>query len=160
MEKDLEFRWELAEGGGRLTDADTEIVTYCAPDEPGLTRLRLRATQGEKTCTAEAICTVTDALLPAAGGRHGPHKGLPGYTFRHAPGKLWRSHFDEDKNIVVINNGHRDFVFAAQQPGRKLRYICRLFTKELVIYNFPGLSADQLLERLIELSLFTEENLR
>jgi len=30
----------------------------------------------------------------------------------------------------------------------------------LVFHNFPGYSADQLLERMIELSLYTEENLR
>ncbi|MGH8274278.1 MAG: hypothetical protein ACRES9_08525 [Gammaproteobacteria bacterium] len=36
----------------------------------------------------------------------------------------------------------------------------RLYAKELVLQNFPGESADKLLERLIELSLYTEENLR
>jgi hypothetical protein len=36
----------------------------------------------------------------------------------------------------------------------------RLYSKEMVQKNFPGLPADQLLERLIELSLYTEEHLR
>ena len=36
----------------------------------------------------------------------------------------------------------------------------RLFAKELVLKNFPGHSPEQLLERMIELSLYTEENLR
>lgn len=34
-----------------------------------------------------------------------------------------------------------------------LRYICRLYAKELVLRNFIGAPADELLERLIELSL-------
>jgi hypothetical protein len=35
----------------------------------------------------------------------------------------------------------------------------RLFAKELVLRNFRGLPADQLLERMVELSLRTEEHL-
>ena len=35
----------------------------------------------------------------------------------------------------------------------------RLYTKELVLRNFPGLPADQMLERMVELSLRTEEKL-
>ena len=76
------------------------------------------------------------------------------------PGELRRSRFNADQNVIVINNGHRDFVFAAQNKSLKLRYICRLFAKELVIRNFPGYSADELLERMIELLLYAEENLR
>jgi hypothetical protein len=62
--------------------------------------------------------------------------------------------------VVVINNGHRDFVFASRNKALKLRYICRLFAKELVAKNFAGLPPGDLLERLIELSLYTEENLK
>jgi len=61
---------------------------------------------------------------------------------------------------LVINAGHRDFIYAANQNVRKLRYICRLFAKELILHNFIGMPSDQLLERLIELSLYTEENLK
>ena len=61
---------------------------------------------------------------------------------------------------VVINNGHRDFVFASKSKVLKLRYITRLFSKELVLRNFAGLAAPQLLERLIELTLRAEENLK
>lgn len=41
-----------------------------------------------------------------------------------------------------------------------IRYLCRLFAKELVYKNFPGYSPEQLLERMIELSLYAEEHLR
>jgi hypothetical protein len=60
----------------------------------------------------------------------------------------------------VINNGHRDFVYAARNRMLKLRYICRLFAKELVLRNFAGVAQDELLERLLELTLYTEEHLR
>ncbi len=60
----------------------------------------------------------------------------------------------------MVNSGHRDFVYAARNKALKLRYICRLFAKELVLRNFIGVPPDQLLERLIELGLYTEENLK
>ena len=59
-----------------------------------------------------------------------------------------------------MNNGHRDYLYAAQKHSRKLKYICRLFAKELVLANFPGFDSRELLERVIELSLYAEENLR
>ena len=62
--------------------------------------------------------------------------------------------------MVVINNGHRDFVYASRTRILKLRYICRLFAKELVFHNFPGQQRDALLERMVELSLYAEEHLR
>ncbi len=60
----------------------------------------------------------------------------------------------------VINNAHRDFVYASKEKPRKLRYICRLFVKELILANFLNADSAQLLERMIELSLYTEESLR
>jgi hypothetical protein len=36
----------------------------------------------------------------------------------------------------------------------------RLYVKELVLRNFAGLSAEQLLERMVELSLYAEEKLK
>ncbi|MDA0322333.1 MAG: hypothetical protein O2923_06400 [Verrucomicrobia bacterium] len=60
----------------------------------------------------------------------------------------------------MINNGHRDFVYASRNRSLKLRYICRLFCKELVQKNFPGESPSELLERMVELSLHAEENLK
>jgi len=73
---------------------------------------------------------------------------------------LWRSRFDPGRNVIVVNNGHRDFVFAARQKALKLRYLTRLFAKELVLRNFVGLPPEQLLERLLELMLYCEEKLK
>ena len=84
---------------------------------------------------------------------------MPGYTFERAPGESWRSQFDPQRNLIVVNNGHRDFVYASRGKSIKLRYLVRLYAKELVLRNFVGLAADQLLERMVELSLRTEEHL-
>ena len=61
---------------------------------------------------------------------------------------------------TVARNGHRDSVHAARNRMLKLRYICRLFAKEPVLKNFIGIPQEQLLERLLELALYTAGNLR
>ncbi len=158
--KDLIYRWAIINGEGQLRSNDEESVVFIAPPEPCLTTLELIVRQEGKECRDEALITITDSLMDQATGSGGSRKGLPGYTYHRAPGEMWRSRFDVDKNVIVINNGHRDFVYAGKQKSRKLRYICRLFCKELVRHNFPGLQTDELLERMIELSLYTEEHLK
>ena len=158
VENDLSFQWQILEGEGRFEQDNTEIVTFHAPGEPGLTRIRLSVTQGTVRCEAQALLTITQSLLPEPRSRD--TTGIPAYTFQRAPGELWRSRYDSEKNLIVINSGHRDFVYAARNRALKLRYICRLYAKELVLRNFAGLPAEQLLERLIELTLYTEENLK
>ena len=156
--ENLEYDWNITEGEGQLQDNRGESVVFLSPSEPGLTTLTVY--QGDSQGSDEALITVTDSLIDQPAGGGGSRKGLPGYTYRRAPGEMWRSRFDVEKNVIVINNGHRDFVYAGKQKSRKLRYICRLFCKELVRHNFPGMQTDELLERMIELSLYTEAHLK
>jgi hypothetical protein len=160
VEHDLGFQWRIVEGAGALDNDQSEIVTFNAPDQPGLSRIAVKVTQGANECEGEGIITVTDSILPEMRKPTQNRQGLPGYTFHKAAGELWRSKYDAELNVIVINNGHRDFVYASKNKSLKTRYICRLFAKEMVQKNFPGYSPDQLLERMIELSLYTEENLR
>ena len=87
-------------------------------------------------------------------------RGLPAYTFERVAGELWRSRFDVDRNLILVNSGHRDFVFATRNRALQLRYLLRLYIKELILKNFVGLPADQVAERMIELSLYVEENVK
>lgn len=160
-EQGLTYEWSIAEGTGSIDKTAGETVIYSAPVEPGLCKLRLIIGQAGIACKAESIITVVDSLLKAPNDNTGfLNKGLPGYTLESAAGKLWRSRYEEKRNIIIINSGHRDFVYAGREKSRKLRYICRLFSKELILHNFTGASSEDLLERLIELSLYTEESLR
>jgi hypothetical protein len=159
VEEDLEFHWQLVEGPGKLTGVHDQAVTFLAPEEPGLARVRVRVRQREVVCVGEGLVTVSHELLTQLALTTVPSQGLPGYTLERAPGESWRSRFDIKRNVIVINNGHRDFVFASRSRSLKLRYLVRLYAKELVMHNFAGLSADQLLERMVELSLRTEEHL-
>jgi hypothetical protein len=158
--EDLAFAWEIAEGEGDLHGVSDQEVEYRAPSGPGLARLKVIVSQREVTATAEALITVTDSLDSAITPAVVNSRGLPGYTFERAAGELWRCRFDTERNIIVVNSGHRDFVFATRNRALQLRYLVRLYVKELVLKNFAGLPADQLLERMIELSLYAEEKLK
>jgi hypothetical protein len=157
---DLQFAWRIPEGEGTLQWTTNQEVEYQAPAVPGLARLSVTVKQREIVCTAEALITVTDSLASAVSPAVVNARGLPGYTFERAAGELWRCRFDTERNIIVVNSGHRDFVFATRNRALQLRYLVRLYVKELVLKNFAGASSDQLLERMIELSLYAEEKLK
>lgn len=161
IEANLSFSWEIVEGSGRLDKYEGEIVVFYAPSEPGLSRLKVTVREGEQIVEAESIITIVDSMVKVS-VEDSPisKKGLPGYTLESAPGETWRSRYDEARNLIIINKGHRDFVYATKQRIRKLRYICRLFAKELICHNFLGLTPEELLERMVELSLYTEDNLK
>lgn len=111
--EDLQFSWEILEGEGDFLGTGDQEVEFCAPTTPGLTRLRVSVSQREVTVTAEALLTITDSLEESSPAVVNT-RGLPGYTFERAAGELWRCRFDADQNIIVVNSGHRDFVFATR----------------------------------------------
>jgi len=160
VEQYLIFTWEIVEGSGMLSSTSDQEVSFQAPSSPGLVRLSVALSQRDLRCRAEALITVTDSLDAAIGPAVVNARGLPGYTFERAAGELWRSRFDAERNLIVVNNGHRDFVFAMRSRALQLRYLMRLYVKELVLKNFTGLPAEQLMERMIELSLYVEEKLK
>jgi hypothetical protein len=160
VDRSIAIKWQIIEGGGELDHSDSAIVQYRAGTEPGIVRLSVTAREDETECSAEALITVTDQLMPEEPREPHSRQGLPAYTFERAPGELWRSRFEAERNLIIINNTHRDFVFASRARALKLRYICRLYVKELLLKNFPGYSPERLLERMVELSLYTEEHLR
>jgi hypothetical protein len=160
VEQDLTFAWEIVEGGGTLSSTSDQEVNFTAPSSPVLVRLSVAVSQRDTRCSAESLITVTDSLDVAIGPAVVNARGLPGYTFERAAGELWRSRFDTVRNLIVVNNGHRDFVFATRSRALQLRYLVRLYVKELVLKNFPGLAAEQVAERMVELSLYVEEKLK
>jgi hypothetical protein len=161
IDTDLNVLWKIRDGEGSLDKSEGLFVEYTAPHEPGVTMIRAIVSQTEKEITVESIITIVQELLP---GREGDfpssNKGLPGYTYLKAPGQLWRSRFDMDRHLIIINNGHADFIYASRNNTRKLRYIARLFAKELVLANFPEANKEEILERMIELTLYLEDHLR
>lgn len=160
VEEDLQFKWGITEGGGTLSSLSDQEVEFQAPSSAGLARLSVAVSQGETRCNAEALITIADRLEAVLGQGITNARGLPGYTFERAPGELWRSRFDAQRNLIIVNNGHRDFVFAMRSRALQLRYLVRLYIKELVLKSFVGAPAEQVAERMIELSLYVEEKLK
>ena len=158
--EELSFIWKIVEGEGSIDNTVDQEVEFTAGAMPSLVRLRVTVTQREVECGAEALVTVTDAVDGSVNSAVVNRSGLPGYTFERAAGELWRSRFDIGRNVIVVNSGHRDFVFATKTRALQLRYLVRLYVKELVLKNFAGMPAEQLLERMVELSLYAEEKLK
>jgi len=164
LDSGYSVKWYVDEGEGVIDSPDKEFVQFSAPLEPGIISVGAIVTQDDKECLAECIITVTKELIDkdkTTGSSDGStKKGLPGYTFQKAAGELWRSRFDAATSLIIINNGHADFIYASKSKSRKLKYIAKLFTKELVLSNFPEASRENLMERMIELQMYMEENLR
>ena len=111
---DLTYAWRMLEGEGALDPSDAAMTAFRATSEPGLARIEVVVTQADVICRAEAQITVTASLVTKTGIGDSTYQGIPGYTYHKAAGELWRSRFDAERNLVVINNGHRDFVYAAR----------------------------------------------
>ena len=162
IDSGIKVRWRITDGEGSLASLDGIFNEYESADEPGIICLEAYVEQDENSCTAECIITVTKELFESKKDNDtskNTRKGLPGYTYQKASGELWRSCYDQEKSIVTINSGHADFIYASKNKSRQLKYIGKLFAKELVLSNFPEASREQLLERIIELQLYMEENL-
>ncbi len=161
IDSGLDYEWRVWEGAGSIDGIDAAYAEYSAPDEPCVATVELRVRQGETIVVANALVTVTAELIHRpSGGAGASRRGLPGYTYKKAPGELWRSRYETEKSVIVINNAHADFIYASRQGMTKIRYIARLFAKELVLANFPEVTKEELLERMVELTLYTEEYLR
>lgn len=160
VENELVFAWEITEGGGALSSFSDQEVEFQASATPGLTRLSVAVSQHDVRSSTEALITVADRLEAVIGVSTVNARGLPAYTFERAAGELWRSRFDAERNLIIVNSGHRDFVFATRGRALQLRYLVRLYVKELVLRNFVGVPPEQLAERMIELSLYVEEKLK
>jgi hypothetical protein len=157
----VDFEWAVPEGGGKLDANSGEYVTFRAPDEPELGTVRVIARQGDVEVESEALITTTAELLSHDDGKvRSGARGLPGYTYSYQAGALWRSRYSASEALITINSAHPDFVHAARTQTSKLRYVARLFAKEIVLANFPGDTREELLERMIELTLYMDENLR
>ena len=96
--------WSITGGKSTLDKYDDEVVIFSAPDEPGLCKLSLTIRQAVTVCDAGAVITVVDSLVKTAvENSEFSNKGLPGYTLEGAAGQMWRSRYDEKRNIIIIN---------------------------------------------------------
>ena len=120
----------------------------------GIVTVEVTARQGDVTVTDRVPLKFLDEPEGGAGGR-----GLPGYRLEPEHGQPWRSRYDAATNEIVINSAHRDFLASRSASAKHRRYIGKLYAKEVVLSNFPHESPAEVMERLIEVTLRTEDAL-
>ena len=148
------YAWQLVSGEAAMTaDGPTCTVTQ---SEAGVATVTVTAVQGDANVTDQ----VEVRFAEGAGDEDGPsQRGLPSYRLEAEHGQPWRSRYDQRHNEIVINSAHRDFLASRVSPAKHRRYIGKLYAKEVVLSNFPHESPAQALERLVEITLRTEDSL-
>jgi hypothetical protein len=149
------FRWEIREGEASLTGEDGPRCRVTS-DQPGRVVVQVAAEQDVCRATAEAVVKFF------SGHSTDPdddNKGLPTYRLEAARGASWRSRYDVAANEIVINSTHRDFLASKQTAAKHRRYVGKLYAKEVVLINFPHESPAEVMERLIEVLIRTEDAL-
>jgi hypothetical protein len=67
VEANLTIMWEVVEGAGALDNLHDQAVSFIAPAEPGLVRVRVTVRQDDTQRSGDALLTVTHELLPQVG---------------------------------------------------------------------------------------------
>lgn len=176
--------WRVVDGDGRLEDADGATCRVTS-DTIGAVTVEVVACEvdGMPPAAASTASAWDGVAGDAAGaGRAGPQaiadrvsvtfrhdesdaegepggRGLPSYRLEPEHGQPWRSRYDAKANEIVINSSHRDFLASKSSVAKHRRYIGKLYAKEVVLSNFPHESPAQALERLVEITLRTEDAL-
>ncbi|MDA0253274.1 MAG: ATP-binding protein [Planctomycetota bacterium] len=150
----VSLHWRIVSGTAWLTADAAACLVH--GDQEGLATVEVLARQGdvEVRDRVEVRCV---RELPASVSPS--RRGLPSYRLAAEPGQLWRSRYDAAVNEIVINSAHRDFLASRSSAGRHRRYIGKLYAKEVVLSNFPDGSPAEALERLVELTLRTDDAL-
>jgi len=149
----VHYHWSIIEGNGLLKTEEGGQCTVTTP-EPNLIVVEVKADKG--------IVSATDHVAVkfiAHEDDYGSSRGLPSYRLQAEPGQTWRSRYDVKKNDIIINSTHRDFLASKTTMAKHRRYIGKLYAKEVVLLNFPHESSSEVMERLIEVIVRTEDAL-
>ncbi len=149
----LAWSWKLVAGAATLEpDGEACVVTSATM---GMVVVEAMARQ----FLIEATDRVDVKFVEPTQGEGDGGRGLPSYRLEAEHGQPWRSRYDSAANEIVINSAHRDFLASRSSPARHRRYIGKLYGKEVVLTNFPHESPAEVMERLIEVTLRTEDAL-
>ncbi len=151
----VSFSWQAVEGDTILRGTGGPECSVASP-AIGLVTIEVTASQGELHVADQVDVKFLNSF-PA--DDDGGAKGLPSYRLEPEHGQPWRSRYDAAVNEIVINSAHRDFVSSKTTLAKHRRYIGKLYAKEVVLINFPHESPSEVMERLIEITLRTEDAL-
>jgi len=148
------FTWHVVEGNATVLAVEKEMYRITSKNI-GHVVVRVVAVQEEHTSTEEASVK----FLSTSDDEPDASKGLPSYRLEAEHGSPRRSRYDDRKNEIIINSAHRDFLTSKQTGAKHRRYIGKMYAKEVVLINFPHDSSSEIMERLIEILVRTEDAL-
>jgi hypothetical protein len=151
----VSFAWNVIEGDATLTGTE-ESECSLASSIVALITIEVTASQGELK-VSDRVDVKFLSNISSDDDRGG--KGLPSYRLEAEHGKPWRSSYHASANEIVINSAHRDFLASKTTLAKHRRYIGKLYAKEVVLINFPHESPSEVMERLIEITLRTDDAL-
>ncbi len=149
----IEFNWRIVEGPGALHTIEDAACSVTSAAE-GQIVVEVQAKQHDLIAADQVVVKFRKDFGESDSDAG---KGLPSYRLEAEHGRAWRSRYDAAKNEIVINSAHRDFIASKLTAAKHRRYVGKLYAKEVVLINFPHNSAADVLERLIELTVRTED---
>ena len=149
----VDFVWKIAEGDGTLLEVDAGNCQVTS-SQVGQVLIDVRAVQSDNVVTDQVAVKFLENI---EGNEGDSGKGLPSYRLEPEHGKPWRSRYDGKLNEIIINSVHPDFVASRTTGAKHRRYVGKLYAKEVVLINFPHESPSEVMERLIQLTLRTED---
>ena len=153
LTEDVEFEWKIAGEGEISPDGSTcEVVS----DVSGRVEVGVVAKQGARVAIGDAVIKFVSA---DSAEPNDTKKPLPTYRLEAERDSKRRSRYEAHINEIVVNSAHRDFLASTSSAKRHRQYIGKLYAKEVVLTNFAHESANDLMERLIEILVRTEASL-
>jgi len=137
----IEYRW--ARSGPGALENDAARAVYTAPDQPGVARVMVTASQGATEVEASAGIRILEDL-----GDSDRAVGIPEPVPVHVPTARWRSRVFHGR--WEYNTAHRDYEAVVDHERQRLRYLIHLFAKEVVLHNFGHPAEGATLERMVE----------
>jgi hypothetical protein len=149
----VSYMWSVSPEAARLISVNGQgpAAVVEARDKEGETKVRVRG-------QLKGVERWGESTIKVMKSRN--EYGFPPPEAVHDPLASWRSRYRAERGVVEYNTGHRDYE-RAKQPGQKgvIRYLAKLYAKELVLLNFPGVTPAMLLEYMVEVSSRVEANL-
>jgi hypothetical protein len=147
----VSFEWSSTAGAALLSLRSEGPAAHVeAKEREGEAGIRVIARHQGKEAFGEAKIVITKSQTQ--------YQFPPPEEVR-APQESWRSRYRSDTGVIEINSGHRDYERAARDLKGKIRYISKLYAKELVLLNFGGVPPSQLLEHMVEVTSILEPKL-
>ena len=142
----LTYGWEVVEGPGRLTRTSGNQA-HILGLEPGKVTSKGEVSDGKRTLTVVFTATVGEVNRSL-----GDRGKLPFYELVPDARGTWRSRYARDRNAILINSSHPDFLWSQANSNRQKRYLTMLYCKELVFWSHPEVDPETLLDRFVQIS--------